>query len=266
MRVLSSTSSEYLSLKSNDYATKQLIFVRQIFVVFLSFSTSNHNLIFVRQIFVVFLSFSTSNHNYWHAACIVFSLYIFHFLHQTTTFASSFSSVSCCISFIFYIKPQQQSVRCSTFVCCISFIFYIKPQLCYANLLLRRVVYLSFSTSNHNLLNASGLANQLYIFHFLHQTTTMATICAQLISLYIFHFLHQTTTLSRLRIKFFLLYIFHFLHQTTTLSYIVPARRCCISFIFYIKPQLLLDGRRATDSCISFIFYIKPQLCSRSCI
>ena len=130
MRVLSSTSSEYLSLKSNDYATKQLIFVR--------------------QIFVVFLSFSTSNHNYWHAACIVFSLYIFHFLHQTTTFASSFSSVSCCISFIFYIKPQPDGAAD-------------------VHLL---VVYLSFSTSNHNLPVSQLPRCLLYIFHFLHQTTT----------------------------------------------------------------------------------------------
>ena len=108
MRVLSSTSSEYLSLKSNDYATKQLIFVR--------------------QIFVVFLSFSTSNHNYWHAACIVFSLYIFHFLHQTTTFSSNSSLLNGCISFIFYIKPQLFEHYFEDLSCCISFIFYIKPQ------------------------------------------------------------------------------------------------------------------------------------------
>ena len=80
--------------------------------------------------------------------------------------------IGCCISFVFYIKPQLMghfeiwSISCISFVFyikpqlppllplllprCISFVFYIKPQPISHPLIVFLVVYLSFSTSNHN--------------------------------------------------------------------------------------------------------------------
>ena len=49
------------------------------------------------------------------------------------------------------------------------------------------------------------------------------------------------------------------LHQTTTiLGWAVDSSRC-ISFRFYIKPQLSIARITPTIRCISFRFYIKPQ-------
>ena len=143
-------------------------------VVYLSFSTSNHNYFagVLRICWVVYLSFSTSNHNFRVEFLRITALYIFHFLHQTTTASARAASGLCCISFIFYIKPQ-----------------HIRD---YSHFLL--VVYLSFSTSNHNEREALIEDYKLYIFHFLHQTTTQRTL--------------------------------------------LNAYNRCISFIFYIKPQL----------------------------
>ena len=100
--------------------------------------------------------------------------------------------------------------------------------------------------------------------------------------LYIFWFLHQTTTYHYCICFIFVLYIFWFLHQTTTGavliwkdtrcisfdSYIKPQRRannqarsrCCISFDSYIKPQPNIRQKIKPKSCISFDSYIKPQL------
>ena len=56
-------------------------------------------------------------------------LYIFWFLHQTTTGQRTCKPSRCCISFDSYIKPQRQFLQ-QGFVCsCISFDSYIKPQL-----------------------------------------------------------------------------------------------------------------------------------------
>ena len=57
--------------------------------------------------------------------------------------------------------------------------------------------------------------------------------------LYIFWFLHQTTTILTSWQNVCWLYIFWFLHQTTTHRPAWPRYRCCISFDSYIKPQLL---------------------------
>ena len=101
-------------------------------VVYLSFSTSNHNYNYDAFLlfYVVYLSFSTSNHNFCPTVTPKHQLYIFRFLHQTTTRVIESIPKSCCISFVFYIKPQLNYTSCFS---CI-------------------VVYLSFSTSNHNLL------------------------------------------------------------------------------------------------------------------
>ena len=77
--------------------------------------------------------------------------------------------------------------------------------------------------------------------------------------LYIFWFLHQTTTCTLMECWCTELYIFWFLHQTTTYWRIRYIKLRCISFDSYIKPQLLISNIRRNDSCISFDSYIKPQ-------
>ena len=100
-----------------------------------------------------------------------------------------------------------------------------------------RVVYLLIPTSNHNLGVLQVDLSLLYIFWFLHQTTTPTkydVICKQL---YIFWFLHQTTTSYTTNLLIILLYIFWFLHQTTTSFVCNASIMRCISFDSYIKPQ-----------------------------
>ena len=77
-------------------------------------------------------------------------MYIFWFLHQTTTPNLLKWCLPSCISFDSYIKPQQLKSARDYF----------------------EVVYLLIPTSNHNLLKARDFETLLYIFWFLHQTTT----------------------------------------------------------------------------------------------
>ena len=85
------------------------------------------------------------------------------------------------------------------------------------------------------------VAVRLYIFWFLHQTTTMVLLLLVAIRLYIFWFLHQTTTLHARTDAAHALYIFWFLHQTTTYGGRYSKVTRCISFDSYIKPQLNFD-------------------------
>ena len=142
-------------------------------------------------------------------------LYIFRFLHQTTTLLSFEDDINSCISFASYIKPQ----------------------LTVSDIIPYCVVYLSLPTSNHNLSCIRLYTVRLYIFRFLHQTTTVDVNWSESALLYIFRFLHQTTTSTRKYLSIDELYIFRFLHQTTT--GIQGALECnsCISFASYIKPQ-----------------------------
>ena len=125
-------------------------------------------------------------------------LYIFWFLHQTTTFRLNWKRQFCCISFDSYIKPQREHepivkiARCISFdsyikpqllailtmsdYSCISFDSYIKPQLKLRNRFIHVVVYLLIPTSNHNLLMRLPTTSLLYIFWFLHQTTTVVSV------------------------------------------------------------------------------------------
>ena len=120
-------------------------------------------------------------------------LYIFIFLHQTTTAPLR--------------SPYPQG--------CISLYSYIKPQLSSLSKTLVLVVYLYIPTSNHNVLYSMPLHRTLYIFIFLHQTTTKDEEDVIRHGLYIFIFLHQTTT-TKLKNK---------------------VSRSCISLYSYIKPQ-----------------------------
>ena len=142
-------------------------------------------------------------------------MYIFWFLHQTTTLNINMLNLLRCISFDSYIKPQLYIYIAVLAYCCISFDSYIKPQHQTAFSSLCRVVYLLIPTSNHNLVSVLADFLKLYIFWFLHQTTTDPASYLISLWLYIFWFLHQTTTSFEV-------------HQTSV---------CCISFDSYIKPQ-----------------------------
>ena len=120
-----------------------------------------------------------------------------------------------CISLYSYIKPQLPGSRSVRSWCCISLYSYIKPQRLFKSEKNRRVVYLYIPTSNHNLFLLQTKKMQLYIFIFLHQTTTDEEDDVWTQELYIFIFLHQTTTVR------------------PSLCYPI----CCISLYSYIKPQ-----------------------------
>ena len=120
-------------------------------------------------------------------------------------------------------------------------------------------VYLLISTSNHNLMLLGSHKARLYIFWFLHQTTTLRLNMEKNLLLYIFWFLHQTTTIHILVPITKMLYIFWFLHQTTTFLACLCSRLGCISFDSYIKPQLGYINTEIDSCCISFDSYIKPQ-------
>ena len=143
-------------------------------------------------------------------------LYIFWFLHQTTT--SAFACTSFTTLYIFWFLHQTTTTTKNSLISCgcISFDSYIKPQLSFLVAILKLVVYLLIPTSNHNSLVFHPLPDELYIFWFLHQTTTRQSILFFFLPLYIFWFLHQTTT-------------------PTFRCYLII---CCISFDSYIKPQL----------------------------
>ena len=143
-----------------------------------------------------------------------------------------------CISFDSYIKPQLRHCRFWRVVSCISFDSYIKPQLHHIFKYRVGVVYLLIPTSNHNVSHFVWLFHTLYIFWFLHQTTTMdffTPILGGCIS--------------------FDSYIKPQLHIFRS-----SCQPGCISFDSYIKPQLHLLAFLFIGSCISFDSYIKPQL------
>ena len=165
---------------------------------------------------VVYLSLPTSNHNLLKLLRKMRLLYIFRFLHQTTTRVMLNKKGGGCISFASYIKPQP---------------FHI-------TILPSTVVYLSLPTSNHNLGMQPLFAYELYIFRFLHQTTThllMVIILFRCISFasYIKPQLRTDLVTNKYVVYLSLptsnhnpglfgllmpvLYIFRFLHQTTTI-------------------------------------------------
>ena len=189
-------------------------------------------------------------------------------------------AASGCISFDSYIKPQRHAWRGEELGSCISFDSYIKPQLRRSSAHPRTVVYLLIPTSNHNLPREGEKHWKLYIFWFLHQTTTPILIWSSfpgcisfdsyikpqlwiqvLCFLLVVYLLIPT---SNHNIAFGVssissLYIFWFLHQTTTQHSWAALWVSCISFDSYIKPQRLGILDLMDSRCISFDSYIKPQ-------
>ena len=103
-------------------------------------------------------------------------LYIFWFLHQTTTVLVLRLLVSSCISFDSYIKPQLRQEGDSPFCVVYLLIPTSNHNHVYFVIFHNQVVYLLIPTSNHNG-SCTGLNRQkLYIFWFLHQTTTIRLI------------------------------------------------------------------------------------------
>ena len=121
---------------------------------------------------VVYLLIPTSNHNYASAVPVKEGLYIFWFLHQTTTLSVVHLLNVSCISFDSYIKPQPMLLV----VWCVTVVYLLIPTSNHNwGLIIIQpswVVYLLIPTSNHNWCGRVSWWFELYIFWFLHQTTT----------------------------------------------------------------------------------------------
>ena len=143
---------------------------------------------------VVYLLIPTSNHNCSPLSFIHCRLYIFWFLHQTTTSWWVLSFVLCCISFDSYIKPQLSLSHGWCMQGCISFDSYIKPQPVPSHAAVVSVVYLLIPTSNHN--NHNAVNNSSIVVYLLIPTSNHNRLLTYVwfLQLYIFWFLHQTTT------------------------------------------------------------------------
>ena len=180
-------------------------------VVFHFFSTSNHNHPSVQSCrpTVVFHFFSTSNHNCFQLILLKQELYFISFLHQTTTRYAACYYVRLLYFISFLHQTTTETYKRIFYSCCISFLFYIKPQQELGWPRRSRVVFHFFSTSNHNCTPA----------------------CQQIPWLYFISFLHQTTTIHFIKISLF----------------------SCISFLFYIKPQLIVVQDHST--CVVFHFF-----------
>ena len=143
-------------------------------VVYLLIPTSNHNVYLFAGLWepVVYLLIPTSNHNGQGFLLWTYLLYIFWFLHQTTT-----SEVYClfgagCISFDSYIKPQPRLIVRQR-ECVVYLLIPTSNHNSLSLLMVRQmVVYLLIPTSNHNKNGQKQKTGLLYIFWFLHQTTT----------------------------------------------------------------------------------------------
>ena len=225
----------------DSYIKPQLLSIIAIImlVVYLLIPTSNHNFFCaaVGRWLVVYLLIPTSNHNSSLLKRFGFVLYIFWFLHQTTTLPYVSRDNLRLYIFWFLHQTTTNAWKVSSTTSCISFDSYIKPQLREVQPRRWRVVYLLIPTSNHNYSLAPH--EQASVVYLLIPTSNHNIAAKEkfFFVLYIFWFLHQTTTRCNTRYDNQGLYIFWFLHQTTTLGYINTSLDSCISFDSYIKPQ-----------------------------
>ena len=165
---------------------------------------------------VVYLMISTSNHN--SKVVSLLTVVVVYLMISTSNHNSIREQTVLIKLYILWFLHQTTTSYMKSLAKegCISYDFYIKPQLPESKFRAYEVVYLMISTSNHNIGAFSLDSAGLYILWFLHQTTTWDKRTAQVCKLYILWFLHQTTTCGTLRRKCL----------------------CCISYDFYIKPQL----------------------------
>ena len=121
------------------------------------------------------------------------------------------------------------------------------------------VVYLYIPTSNHNsFAKYFGFEYVVYLYiPTSNHNPGINTLDRH--RLYIFIFLHQTTTYHKIVNDFYRLYIFIFLHQTTTYPFKDYILVGCISLYSYIKPQPCQHSSAFANGCISLYSYIKPQ-------
>ena len=124
------------------------------------------------QGWVVYRTIPTSNHNRLSLRLFISLLYIVLFLHQTTTGGYLCGTLSGCISYYSYIKPQLGALPERVKLRCISYYSYIKPQQEEEWVVFHPVVYRTIPTSNHNSRAEWVIIYPLYIVLFLHQTTT----------------------------------------------------------------------------------------------
>ena len=234
------TATSCISFDSYIKPQRGLILLFFYSVVYLLIPTSNHNRNLWRENSqgVVYLLIPTSNHNLCAWALGNPSLYIFWFLHQTTTRSLNLLYIYSCISFDSYIKPQL--VRLSNRDA--------------------RVVYLLIPTSNHN--SVKGFGWLRLVVYLLIPTSNHNITDAPERSDSVVYLLIPTSNHNQIQRQTYLpkLYIFWFLHQTTTPKSLVQPWFRCISFDSYIKPQLIYLTELNTFRCISFDSYIKPQL------
>ena len=138
----------------DSYIKPQLIVLLGLFeyVVYLLIPTSNHNLVRLSPLpsIVVYLLIPTSNHNGRGRWLRRSALYIFWFLHQTTTVFQSRLWRFSCISFDSYIKPQLTINKAWVFLVVYLLIPTSNHNWEYMKKIPWRVVYLLIPTSNHN--------------------------------------------------------------------------------------------------------------------
>ena len=191
---------------------------------------------------VVYLYIPTSNHNDLEINRKFFELYIFIFLHQTTTCSPSLLYPICCISLYSYIKPQLIDLTVMSRAVVYLYIPTSNHNLVLVVLPGGWVVYLYIPTSNHNLICTSILSAvvvYLYIPTSNHNSYDTFDEDSDVVYLYIPTSNHNLFVIFKI---YDLLYIFIFLHQTTTVMLNLRPVMSCISLYSYIKPQQTDNG------------------------
>ena len=107
------------------------------------------------------------------------------------------------------------------------------------------VVSHSNSTSNHNIIGVAAVRPKVVSHSNSTSNHNISLEEARLELLFLIPILHQTTTYERSGKRCALLFLIPILHQTTTAMQTSTSSRCCFSFQFYIKPQLLTGNRDA---------------------
>ena len=210
---------------------------------------------------VVYLLIPTPNHNALTVASVLLVLYIFWFLHQTTTAWLFVRSLCSCISFDSYTKPQPSGDGNVFF----RVVYLLIPTPNHNAIVTENfeyfVVYLLIPTPNHNQMPFCILRRQ--VVYLLIPTSSHNSNMLRPLPFLVVYLLIPTSNhnLAFIDCINLLLYIFWFLHQTTTYPLIWKLFPCCISFDSYIKPQHKILLMLNLLCCISFDSYIKPQPC-----